>query len=91
MPFTYDFSDGLKFSLSKLFKRDRQRYEILLKKIEQIVSSDEETIQHYKNLRHGLSDRKRVHVDKSFVLTFRIDRKNNHVLFIEFEHHDNIY
>ena len=44
-----------------------------------------------KNLRHDLSGRKRVHVDKSFVLTFRYNRQAKSILFIDFDHHDNIY
>jgi len=91
LAFTYDFTASLKATVSKLYTRDWQRYEILLRKVEQIASGDWQAIDHFKNLRHGLSDRKRVHIDKSFVLTFSVDRKNNHILFLEFDHHDNIY
>jgi mRNA-degrading endonuclease RelE of RelBE toxin-antitoxin system len=91
MVLQYDFSEELKDSMKQLFKRDKQRYEILLKKIDAIVSSDDLTIEHYKNLRAPLNDRKRVHIDKSFVLTFRYDRSKKFILFIEFAHHDDIY
>jgi mRNA-degrading endonuclease RelE of RelBE toxin-antitoxin system len=91
MPFSYDFSDLLKEKLSTLFKKDRKRYEIVLKKAEQIVQSDWQTIDHFKNLRHDLSDQKRVHIDKSFVLTFKVEKDKNFILFLDFDHHDNIY
>ncbi len=91
MVLSHDFSEALKEKLKKLFRQDRRRYEILMKKIESIADSDEFTIEHYKNLRHGLSGEKRVHIDKSFVLTFSYDRKRKFILFIDFDHHDNIY
>ena len=91
MPLRHDFSIGLKAKLKKLFKKDRQRYKILMKKIESIAASDETTIEHYKNLRHGQSDKKRVHIDKSFVLTFKYEKKRKFVLFLDFDHHGNVY
>ncbi len=91
MPLEYDFSDKLKEIVRKLRKRYPNRAEILYKKINQIINSDEFTIEHYKNLRHGQSDRKRVHIDKSFVLTFRYDKAKKFVFFMDFDHHDNIY
>ena len=91
MPFRYDLSDELEEKLSKLFRRDRNRYDAVFKKIEEIISRDEITIDFYKNLRHDLSNFKRVHIDKSFVLTFRVDKKNNLIVFEDFDHHDNVY
>ena len=49
------------------------------------------SIKRYKNLRHDLSDFKRVHIDKSFVLTFKVDLANNFILFYDFDHHDKVY
>lgn len=77
--------------MKRLFSKDKRRYEILMKKIENIAASDEFTIEHYKNLRHDLSGKKRVRIDKSFVLTFKYDKKNKFVLFLDFDHHDKIY
>ena len=91
MALKHDFSSLLKAKLRKLFKKDKRRYDILMKKIEKIAESDETAIEHYKNLGHGLSDRKRVHIDKSFVLTFKYDKERKFVLFLDFDHHDNIY
>ena len=57
----------------------------------QIIDCDKETINHYKNLRYGLSDYKRVHIGKSFVLLFFVNFENNIINFIKFDHHDKIY
>ncbi len=91
MPFAYDFEPSLKKKLARLFKKDRQRYEILMKKIGQITALEETELEHFKNLRHDLKNEKRVHVDKSFVLTFRVDKNRKFILFLDFDHHDNIY
>lgn len=91
MPLQTKFHPNIEEKLSRLFKKDRQRYEILMKKVKQISMSDEQTIDHYKNLRNDQSDRKRVHVDKSFVLTFSYNRETKTIEFLDFDHHDNIY
>lgn len=89
--FDFDISDKLKIILIKLSKKDKKKVETINKKIKQIVSCDKETINHYKNLRHDLKEFKRVHIDRSFVLTFKVDLENNFILFIDFDHHDKIY
>lgn len=71
--------------LKKLFKKDKKVYEICIKKIEQIVNNPEQ----YKSLRHDMKNIRRVHIAKSFVLTFRVEK--NMVKFLDFDHHDNIY
>ena len=91
MPFRYDFSDELEETLEKLFKKDKKRYEIILKKIEEVASRDDSSIDFYKNLRHELKEYKRVHIDKSFVLIFKVTKKENHILFDKLKHHDEIY
>ena len=89
--FIFDLSDELRIALSKLAKKDKLRASIIYKKIEQIINCDEKTIDHYKNLRHDMSDFKRVHIDKSFVLLFRVSKKENHLIFMKLGHHDDIY
>ena len=89
--FDFDLSDELKIKIRKLTKRDNVKVEIINKKIKEIITNDETTIDRYKNLRYELSDRKRVHIDKHFVLTFRVYKKENFILFLDFDHHDNIY
>jgi len=89
--FDFNLTDELKSIIEKLAKKDKKRVEIINKKIKQIVNSDSTFIEHYKNLKHDLKDFKRVHIDSSFVLVFKVDIPNNFILFVDFDHHDNIY
>jgi len=74
--------------LVKLQKKDRQLYENLLSKMNEILNSLD--VEHYKNLRYNLKEYKRAHVG-SFVLVFKFDRQNNLIFFSDFDHHDRIY
>lgn len=84
-------SDELNKVLRKLKKKDLTRFTIIRKKIKQIASSNEEEIDHYKNLRDDLSEFKRVHIDKSFVLLFKVFKKEKKILFVKIKHHDKVY
>lgn len=91
MPFKFSLSDELRAVLEKCSKRSPELSRAVFKKIEQIVTqNDSETIGHFKNLRNDLSDFKRVHVG-SFVLFFKVYRKENFILFDRLEHHDDAY
>ena len=46
---------------------------------------------HYKNLQHDLKEFKRVHIDSSFVLVFKVDEQAKIGLFEDLDHHDVIY
>ena len=89
--FSFNLSDGLKLTIRKLSKKDKKRVTLINKKIKDIIACDESSIQHYKNLRHDLSDYKRVHIDSSFVLFFRVFTKEKHITFTSLEHHDKAY
>ena len=89
--FYFDISDELKVVLAKLSKKVPVRAAIIYKKIEQIISCNEKTIDKFKNLRHALSEYKRAHIDKSFVLLFKVTQSKNHILFDRLGHHDDIY
>jgi len=89
--FDFNFSDELKIIIKKLIKKDKKKVEIINKKIKEIINSDNQSINHYKNLRNDLKDYKRVHIEKSFVLVFKVDIQNNFILFADFDHHDKIY
>ncbi|MFZ3384400.1 MAG: hypothetical protein WA144_10795 [Candidatus Methanoperedens sp.] len=65
---------------SKLAKKDP-------KKINQIC----EKPLHFKPLRAPMQHLRRVHVDKSFVLTYSIDEINKVVIIEDYDHHDKIY
>lgn len=89
--FNYSLSDLLKVKINRLIRKDKSKSEILYKKIKEIVNSDIDSIKHYKNLKYELKQLKRVHIDKHFVLVFKVDIENNFILFLDFNHHDKIY
>lgn len=89
--FDFDISDELKIILGKLVHKDKKKVEIINKKIKEIINNDHKSIDHYKNLKYDLKHLKRVHIDKHFVLTFSVNREKNFILFVDFDHHDNVY
>jgi len=91
MTFQPIISLELKKTLAKIVKKSPDLAIATNKKIKQVCSCDEELINHYKNLRYSLADFKRVHVEKSFVLLFKIDFEKKIVLFTRLDHHDKIY
>jgi len=78
----------LQNALKKLLKRDKQLYERVLKKIEEIINCAD--VEHYKNLSYDMKDKKRVHIGH-FVLAFQLIREENKISLVDFDHHDNIY
>ena len=85
---SHEIKPHLKKVLEKLSKKDKNTYEQILKKIDEIIKSD--SIENYKNLRHDMKDSKRVHIGH-FVLVFSFNRVQNLVSFEDYDHHDNIY
>lgn len=91
MTFDFDISDKLKLIIGKLAKKDKTRIIILNKKIKEIINNNQDSIDRYKSLKDPLNEYKRVHIDKSFVLIFKVDKIKNHIIFDRLEHHDRIY
>jgi len=81
-------SPKLARTLRKLKKKDPTLFRQVQNKINQIASLDEATIHHFKNLRHELSEYKRVKVG-SFVLFFKLE--GDIVAFDKLVHHDDAY
>jgi YafQ family addiction module toxin component len=71
----------------KLSKRDKTQLKAIQKKILQILENPYK----FKPLRAPLQNKRRVHIDKSFVLLFSIDEKNKKVIVENYDHHDDIY
>ena len=84
----FEIKPELEKILVKLSKKDKQTYEKIMKKIEEILCSSD--IEHYKNLKYGLKRLKRVHVGH-FVLVFSYDNTTDFISFSDFQHHDVIY
>ena len=89
--FDFDISYELKLVIRKLSKKDRIKVEILNKKIKEIIGNDLSSIDRYKNCRYDLKDYKRVHLDKSFVLLFKVYKEKNMIYFWQLKHHDEAY
>jgi len=81
-------SEHLQILMKKLSKKDKSLYEQLLKKIDEIVHSED--FEHYKNLRYDMKDSKRVHIGH-FVLIFQYNKNTRMIHFDDFDHHDKIY
>ncbi len=88
MLYNYKTSKNLDRILKKLFRKDKGTYEQIIKKIKEVINS--QNVEHYKNLRYNLSDYKRVHIGH-FVLVFKFNKTENLIEFSDFDHHDNIY
>ncbi|MBI2664591.1 type II toxin-antitoxin system mRNA interferase toxin, RelE/StbE family [Candidatus Woesearchaeota archaeon] len=69
MTYDLDISGELDKKFGKLAKKDKKQLEIINKKVEQI----RENPHHFKPLRGDMKGSRRVHIDKSFVLTYEID------------------
>ena len=78
----FEIDCDLKKILKKLIRKDRVRYEIIMKKIYELLNC--ENVNHYKNLRKPLQHLKRVHIDSHFVLTFRYIEKEDTIIFYDF-------
>ena len=89
--FDFDISDELKILIRKLSKKDKIRATILNKKIGEIIRNNRNSIDKYKNCKYSLKEYKRVHIDKSFVLLFKVYKEKNMIYFWRLKHHDGIY
>lgn len=85
--FAHEFSKELTRKMVKINKKNKVMFEAIIKKIKEIKGNPE----HYKPLSYDLKGYRRVHIMKSFVLTFKIDYANRRIVFEDFDHHDNIY
>ena len=85
----YEIKPHLQKILNKLSKKDKVAYVAVLNKIQEVINSG--NVEHYKNLRYDLKDKRRVHVAKSFVLVFSYDKARDLISFLDYDHHDNIY
>ena len=72
----------------KLSKKNPKQLAIINKKIEEIRNNPDHI---YKFLRKPLQTYNRVHIDKNFVLIFKIDHNNKIIIVYYFDHHDNVY
>jgi len=86
--YSYEITPYLQKILNKLSKKDKNLYEQVLKKIEEITKCYD--VEHYKNLRYDMKDKKRVQLGH-FVLVFQFIKSENNIKFLDFDHHDEVY
>jgi YafQ family addiction module toxin component len=86
--YNFDVSENLEKILNKLSKKDKDLYNQILKKIDEVIHSED--AEHYKNLRYNMQDSKRAHIGH-FVLIFQYKKEEDLILFDDFDHHANIY
>jgi len=72
----------------KLSKKNPKQLKIIDKKIKDIRKNPNHV---YKFLKKPLQLFNRVHIDKSFVLVFKIDRPRETIVIYYFDHHNNVY
>jgi|TARA_Y100000310_G_scaffold12782_1_gene13174 YafQ family addiction module toxin component len=85
--YSLDTKPELDKIFSKLRKKNPKQLQIIFKKVEKIVQNP----YHFKPLRGDMHGARRVHIGKSFVLTYEIDESNKVVRLLDYDHHDNIY
>jgi YafQ family addiction module toxin component len=72
----------------KLSKKNIKQLQIIDKKITEIRQNP---FHKYKPLKKPLHTFNRVHIDKHFVLIFKIDHQNKLVDIYYYDHHDKVY
>ena len=87
MAYTLEVSREVDGIFAKLQKKDKARLEIINKKVLQILADPNR----FKPLRGDMHGARRVHIDKSFVLTYEVDENSKIVRLLDFDHHDKIY
>jgi len=81
----------IKDEADKIFKKLSKKYPAQLKKIGKKITEIRKNPFGYNYLRKPLNGYNRVHIDKHFVLVFKIQHDEKTVEIYYFEHHDKIY
>lgn len=87
MTYTLEIRNDLYKLFKKMKKKERQKLEIINKKVNEIL----EDPHRYKPLKAPMQHMYRVHIGGSFVLIFSINEKTKSVILEDFAHHDEIY
>ena len=87
MNYKLDVSQRLDRVFDKLSKKDKKSLEIINNKIKHILENPYQ----FKPLRNEMAGIRRVHIGKSFVLTYEILEGEKIVRILDYEHHDKIF
>ena len=72
---------------AKMARREKHNLEIIYKKLEEVCENPEQ----FKPLNAPMQNLRRVHILKSFVITYSIDEGTHTVWIEDYDHHDKIY
>ena len=87
MPYNLAAREHVDKLFAKMAKREKHSPEIIYKKLEEIC----ENPQKFKPLGSPMQNLRRVHVLKSFVITYSIDEATHTVWIEDYAHHDEVY
>ena len=62
-----------------------------ISEIKEIIDNNKATIDRYHNCSYDLKDYKHIHIDKSFVLLFKVNKERNMIYFWRLKHHKDIF
>ena len=89
--FKFDISIKLKKKLKKLGKKDKILARTFKRKLTEVISHDEESINTYKNLKAPQNKFKRIHLTDNFILLFSVNSEKKQILFVDIMHWDYVY
>ena len=87
MNYKLELPEKLDRIFKKLFKKDKKSLEIINNKIKNILENPYQ----FKPLRNEMAGIRRVHIGKSFVLTYEILESEKIVRILDYDHHDKIF
>ena len=87
MAYLLDIPKKIDKMFLKLSKKDKIQFNIISRKINEILQDP----YRYKPLTGNMAGIRRVHIGKSFVLTYEILEKQNLIRLLDYEHHERIY
>ena len=85
------FDPEFQETLDRLRDKNPTYHDNVIKKIQDIREKLEWNPDHHKNLEKPLQIFKRVHVNTSYVIVFRVNKSQKKLLIVDYDHHDNIY
>lgn len=84
------FDPELQDILDHIKESQPDKYNAIITKIKQVAENLEWSSGHYKNLKYPLNNYRRTHLNH-YVLIFKVNTNEKSVLFVDYDHHDNIY
>jgi YafQ family addiction module toxin component len=87
MNYKLEVPEKLNKVFERLSKKDRQSLEIINNKIKHILENPYQ----FKPLRNEMAGIRRVHIGKSFILTYEILESQKTIRILDYDHHDKIF